>query len=59
MDPAVRPVQVLTMQLDDEYRLHQGSLKVALETDMQQWLNEYPQAWAETRLGQTSAPNLY
>ena len=48
-DPAVRPAQVLTMQLDDEYRLHQGSLEVALETDMQQWLNEYPQAWAETR----------
>ena len=48
MDPAGRPVQVLTMQLEDEYRLQQGSPEVAPETDMQQWLNEYPQAWAET-----------
>ena len=48
MDPAGRPVQVLTMQLEDEYRLHQGSPEVAPETDMQQWLSEYPQAWAET-----------
>lgn len=41
-DPAGRQVQVLTMQLEDEYRLHQGSPEVASETDMQQWLNEYP-----------------
>ena len=49
MDPTSRPVQVLTMQIEDEYRLHQGSPEVAPKTDMQQWLNEYPQAWAETR----------
>ena len=49
MDPASRPVQVLTMQIEDEYRLHQGPSEVAPEADMQQWLNEYPQAWAETR----------
>ena len=48
MDPAGRPVQVLTMQIEDEYRLHQGPSEVAPEADMQQWLKEYPQAWAET-----------
>ena len=35
MDPAGRPVQVLTMQIEDEYRLHQGPSEVAPEADMQ------------------------
>ena len=48
MDPAGGPVQVLTVQIEDEYRSHQGPSKVAPEADMQQWLDEYPQAWAET-----------
>ena len=40
------PIQVLMIQLEDEYRLHQ---KPTLpQTDIQEWLDEFPEAWAET-----------
>ena len=40
------PIQVLMIQLEDEYRLHQ---KLTLpQTDIQKWLDEFPEAWPET-----------
>ena len=43
---AGRLIQVLTIHLEDEYRLHQ---KPTLpQTDIQEWLDEFPEAWAET-----------
>ncbi|XP_029417610.1 uncharacterized protein LOC115069646 [Nannospalax galili] len=40
------PIQVLTLKLEDEYRLHHGPHPV--QTDIDQWLSKYPDAWAET-----------
>ena len=41
-----RPIQVLTIQLEDEYRLHQ---KPTLpQADIQKWLDEFSDARAET-----------
>ncbi|KAK1339569.1 hypothetical protein QTO34_018122 [Cnephaeus nilssonii] len=40
------PIQVLTMRLEDEYRLHQKASPV--EDSMDEWLQEFPTAWAET-----------
>ena len=45
-DQEGRPIQVLTIQLEDEYQLHQ---KPTLpQADIQNWLDEFPDAWAET-----------
>lgn len=40
------PIHVLTLRLDDEYRLHQGALPRG--DNMDRWLQEFPTAWAET-----------
>ena len=40
------PIQVLVLNLDDEYRLHQ--MPSAPMTDIDFWLQEFPQTWAET-----------
>ena len=40
------PIQVLVLSLEDEYRLHQTPS--APMTDIDHWLREFPQAWAET-----------
>ena len=40
------PIQVLMIQLEDEYRLHQNP--TLPQTDIQEWLDEFPEAWAET-----------
>ncbi|XP_029410360.1 uncharacterized protein LOC115067138, partial [Nannospalax galili] len=40
------PIQVLTLKLEDEYRLHHGPHLV--QTDIDQWLSKYPDTWAET-----------
>ena len=46
LDQSGRLIQVLTIQLKDEYRLHQ---KPTLpQMDIQEWLDEFPEAWAET-----------
>ncbi|KAK1333903.1 LOW QUALITY PROTEIN: hypothetical protein QTO34_006292 [Cnephaeus nilssonii] len=37
------PIQVLTMRLEDEYRLHQKASPV--EGSMDEWLQEFPTAW--------------
>ena len=45
-DQSGRLIQVLTIQLEDEYRLHQ---KPTLSpVDIKKWLDEFPDAWAET-----------
>ncbi|KAK1327363.1 LOW QUALITY PROTEIN: hypothetical protein QTO34_014995 [Cnephaeus nilssonii] len=40
------PIQVLTMRLEDEYQLHQKASPV--EDSMDEWLQKFPTAWAET-----------
>ena len=40
------PIQVLVLSLEDEYRLHQ--MPSVPMTDIDRWLREFPQAWAET-----------
>ncbi|XP_049495963.1 uncharacterized protein LOC125929087 [Panthera uncia] len=39
------PIQVLTMKLEDEYRLHQEALP--REDNIDRWLQEFPSVWAE------------
>nr|AEF12610.1 pol protein [Porcine endogenous retrovirus B] len=41
-----KPITVLTLQLDDEYRLYSPQVKP--DQDIQSWLEQFPQAWAET-----------
>lgn len=40
------PIHVLTLRLEDEYRLHQEALPRG--DNMDRWLREFPTAWAET-----------
>ncbi|XP_058569236.1 uncharacterized protein LOC131502479 isoform X2 [Neofelis nebulosa] len=40
------PIQVLTIKLEDEYRLHQEALP--REDNIDRWLQEFPSVWAET-----------
>ena len=39
------PIQVLVLSLEDEYRLHQ--MPSAPVTDIDHWMQEFLQAWAE------------
>lgn len=41
-----KPITVLTLQLDDEYRLYSPLVKP--DQNIQFWLEQFPQAWAET-----------
>uniref|UniRef100_A0ABI7XSI6 Reverse transcriptase domain-containing protein n=1 Tax=Felis catus TaxID=9685 RepID=A0ABI7XSI6_FELCA len=47
LDKEGQPIQVLVLSLEDEYRLHQ--MPPVPMTDIDCWLQEFPQAWAETR----------
>lgn len=46
LDKEGHPIQVLTVSLEDEYRLHQAPLPPM--HDLEYWLQTFPQAWAET-----------
>lgn len=46
LDQSGRPIQVLTIQLEDEYQLHQKP--ISSPVDIQKWLDEFPDAWAKT-----------
>ena len=46
LDQSGRQIQVLTIQLEDEYRLHQKP--IPLPVDIRKWLDEFPEAWVET-----------
>ena len=50
-----RPLQVLTVSLQDEYSLYQPAEQShKLSPEIQRWVREIPQAWAETAgLGET------
>ncbi|KAK1346846.1 hypothetical protein QTO34_000706 [Cnephaeus nilssonii] len=50
------PIQILTMKLEDEYRLHKKTSPV--EGSMDEWLQEFPTAWAEVGLAVHRAPVL-
>ncbi|XP_017656042.1 uncharacterized protein LOC108491312, partial [Nannospalax galili] len=47
IDKGDHPIQVLTLQLEDEYQLHQKLDPQPMEISV--WLQEFPLAWAETR----------
>lgn len=40
------PIQVLTVKLEDEYRLFEHIQRQ--DKEMKKWLHEFPEAWAET-----------
>ena len=46
LDQSDRPIQVLTIQLEDEYRLHQKPIPPPV--DIRKWLDEFLEVWAET-----------
>ena len=47
--PKGRPPHVLTLNLEEEYRLHEPeATKENSNPDLQDWVSKYPQAWAET-----------
>lgn len=46
-DSGGRPLQVLTLRLEDEHRLFERSLPTMAPLDPR-WLADFPQAWAET-----------
>lgn len=45
-DSQNRPISILTVTLEDEYRLHQEQKPPDQEIDS--WLQRFPEAWAET-----------
>ena len=46
LDQSGRQIQVLTIQLEDEYRLHQKPIPPPV--DIRKWLDEFLEVWAET-----------
>ena len=48
MDETRYPVQVLLLALRDEYRLQQPRPPIAIDPNVQPWVQKYPMAWAET-----------
>lgn len=47
--PLGQPLHVLTLNLEDEYRLYeQSETKTIQESTDASWLNRFPLAWAET-----------
>ena len=45
--PMGQPLQVLTLNIEDEYRLHETSTEPDVSLGST-WLSDFPQAWAET-----------
>lgn len=45
--PMGQPLQVLTLNIEDEYRLHETSKEPDVSLGST-WLSDFPQAWAET-----------
>ena len=43
-----QPIHVLSLALRDEYRLYSPKPPAAVDPAMQQWIQNYPLAWAET-----------
>ncbi|XP_076404894.1 uncharacterized protein LOC143268112 [Peromyscus maniculatus bairdii] len=46
--PKGTPLQVLTLKLEEEYRLFESEPSKEPPQEMQDWLREFPSAWAET-----------
>ncbi|KAL6082034.1 hypothetical protein STEG23_029419 [Scotinomys teguina] len=46
--PKGSPLQVLTLKLEEEYRLFEPELPKEVTLDMENWLKDFPLAWAET-----------
>ncbi|XP_048193187.1 uncharacterized protein LOC125344948 [Perognathus longimembris pacificus] len=45
--PKNQPLHVLTLSLEEEYRLYENNKRKELPLDPK-WINDFPQAWAET-----------
>ena len=48
IDGLGQPIHVLSLALRDKYRLYSPKPPVAVDPAMQQWIQKYPLAWAET-----------
>ena len=48
MDGTGYPIQVLSLALRDEYRLYQPGPPMAIDPNVQPWVQKYPLAWAKT-----------
>ena len=48
LDGTGHPIQVLSLALRDEYRLYQPKPLMAIDPNVQPWVQKYPLAWAET-----------
>ena len=48
LDGTGHPIQVLSLALRDEYRLYQPKLLMAIDPNVQPWVQNYTLAWAET-----------
>ncbi|KAL6083104.1 hypothetical protein STEG23_004262, partial [Scotinomys teguina] len=46
--PRGAPLQILTLHLEEEYRLYEPEPKGGPLPEINTWLEEFPQAWAET-----------
>nr|XP_038956092.1 uncharacterized protein LOC120099175 [Rattus norvegicus] len=46
--PQGTPLQVLTLQLEDEYRLYEPGHDKPQTTEIDSWVTKFPLAWAET-----------
>ena len=48
LDGTRHPIHVLSLALRDEYRLYQPKPLMAIDPNVQPWLQKYPLVWAET-----------
>ena len=48
LDGTGHPIQVLSLALRDEYRLYQPKPLIAIDPDVQPWVQKYPLPWAKT-----------
>lgn len=46
--PEGKPIKVLIVRLEDEYKLFEYPLEGAVPLDIDWWLKPFPQAWGET-----------
>lgn len=46
--PGGSPLHVLTLALEDEYRLYSPKMDLAQNSYLEDWLEKFPEAWAET-----------
>ena len=48
LDGTGHPIQVLSLTLSDKYRLYQPKPLIAIDPNVQPWVQKYPLPWAKT-----------